>query len=136
MEYDLPTLIEKIDSTSESDELITNIYEIIKQKLHGADAELEICDEVFKSYCDLCSLENKDASVDEWWDLYFDFKCLRYFIEGRNIERNLGVRRRNAKINLIDGILFYMKLTIVRPQTRPSLLRPFREAIEDEDYSG
>ena len=135
MENHIPTLIENIDSTKESDELIINIYEDIKQKLHEPDATLEICDELYESYCDLCSLESKNASVDEWWDLYFDFKCLRYFIESGNIEHNLEPRRRIANINLIDGILFYMKLTMVRPRKRGPFLQPFKEAIEDEDYS-
>ena len=64
MENHIPTLIENIDFTKESDELILNIYEDIKQKLHEPDATLEICDELFESYCDFYSLESKTVILN------------------------------------------------------------------------
>ena len=135
MEHDLPALIEKIDSTPESEELIMTIYETINQRLHEPGAQLGICDELFESYCDLCSLESRNTSADEWWDLYFDFKCLRYCIQDGTAGRNLVAQRRTANINLIDGIVFYMRLILIRPRINQSPIQPFTEAVDDEDYS-
>ena len=114
MESNLPDYIELIDSTPHSQRTISEIHMIIKSWFEDPDENQEVCDSVFEVYCDLCSLELQPASLEKWINIYEDFKILRAAIKNRFLERRLTHRERTSNLHLIDGILFYIKLTILR----------------------
>ena len=124
MEQNLAIYIDRIDSTEDSNDLIIDIYDIIKDKPISPAAHQEICNELFEHYNSLCSLEARAAPVEEWRELYYNFRDLRRAVRDNTISVRLGNLRRTANLDIIDGILFYMKLVIVRPRER--LLVPSR----------
>ena len=134
MELNLPAYIDRIDSTEESHELIIDIYNILRHKLISPAAHREVCEELFDYYSDLCSLERRAAHEQEWVKLYCDVRNLGRAIRDRAIGTNLGRLRRTANLNLIDGILFYIKLIIVRPRERLLSPWPSVESLPDESY--
>ena len=135
MEQNLAEYIDRIDATDDSDELIMYIYDVVKSKLRDPRAQNEICDELFDLYCKLCSLEERTTSVEEWLDLYNDIRDLSSAIQNHVIAADLGNHRRAANLDLIDGILFYIKLSIVKFQRHPPSPQRFIEARHEEDYS-
>ena len=135
MEQNLAEYIDRIDATDDSDELIIYIYEIVRSKLRDPRAQNEICDELFHLYCKLCSLEERVTPVEEWLDLYSDIRDLGTAIQNHVIGADLDNHRRTANLDLIDGILFFMKLSIVRPRRQFPSPQRFIEAREEEDYS-
>ena len=128
--------IDRIDSTSESSDLVIEIYHIVKDKLQGPDPHLEIFDELFELYRQLRTLETQTAPDDDWLELYSDIKSLGNAIRHRIIGENMGVQRKQANLDLISGILFYMKLKIVNPKVYlPSILPSPVESDEEDSYN-
>ena len=125
--------IDKIDSTSESNDLVIEIYYIVKEKLQNPDPHLEICDELFELYRDLRTLEKQSAPIEDWLDLYSDIKSLGNAIRHRIVGDNMGDRRKDANLDLLNGILFYMKLIIVKPKEQLQSLLTFSEDLSEED---
>ena len=114
MEPNLQDYMDHIDETPQSARTISQIHMIIKSWFEDPDEEQEVCDSVFEVYCDLCSLELQPASLEKWINIYENFKILRAAIKNRFLERGLTQRERTSNLHLIDGMLFYIKLTILR----------------------
>ena len=113
MEDDLPRYIELIDSSSDSEELILDIYEIVKEWLLNPYWYYHVCDTVLEKYGVLCTLETRLATAEAWQELYNDFKSLKAAIQNGSVERSLNSSQRRANQQLIDSILFYIRLFIV-----------------------
>ena len=133
MELNLVEYIDRIDSTSESDDLVMEIYYIVKDKLQGADPQHEICNELWDLYQDLRSLEKRLAPIEDWLELYSDIKSLGNAIRNRIIGENMHEQRKQTNLNLLNGMLFYMKLIIVKPRAYVPSLLPSPEESGEED---
>ena len=110
MDQNLISHIESLDHTPESDELLDNIYQIIKSRIEDPTFDQQICDIVFEMYCRLC----RERSLSDsclWWESNFSlYKNIRQDIADRRIETELNDLERLSNLHLIDSILFYIKL--------------------------
>ena len=110
MDQNLISHIESLDHTAESEELLDNIYQIIRSRIEDPAFDQQICDIVFEMYCRLC----RERSLSDsclWWESNFSlYKSIRQDIVHKRIETELSDLERISNLYLIDSILFYIKL--------------------------
>ena len=110
MDQNLISHIESLDRTEESEELLDNIYQIIRSRIEDPAFDQQICDIVFEMYCRLC----RERSLSDsclWWESNFSlYKSIRQDIVHKRIETELSDLERISNLYLIDSILFYIKL--------------------------
>ena len=114
MELNLVPYIAALDHNTESEWLIDELYREIKYRIESQIFQLPICDIVFEMYKRLYR-ERSLSMSKPWWASNFSFyKTIRYDIEHGLVEPKLNGIERQSNINLIDSILFYIKLMMLQ----------------------
>ena len=136
MEGELSECIDIIDLTPNSENLIIFIHDTIKSWYESSDPDedQEVCYSVSEAYSNLCNLERHPISFQTWRAIYDNFRSLRNDIKNEIIEHDLTPRERMSNLHLVDGILFYIKLTILRMQP-PLTPPPTPETPDSENNS-
>ena len=114
MEINLLPYIEALDHNVESEWLIDELYREIKNRIESPIFQLPISDIVFEMYNRLYRERSLSMSKQWWVTNYSLYKSIRYDIEHIIVEPKLSSLERQSNINLIDSILFYIKLMMLQ----------------------
>ena len=114
MEINLLPYIEAQDHNVESEWLIDELYREIKNRIESPIFQLPISDIVFEMYNRLYRERSLSMSKQWWVNNHSFYKSIRYDIEHIIVEPKLSSLERQSNINLIDSILFYIKLMMLQ----------------------
>ena len=114
MELNLVPYIDALDHNTESEWLIGELYREIKYRIESPIVQLPICDIVFEMYKRLYRERSLSMSKPWWANSLSLYKTIWYDIEhGLKEPKQNGIERQ-SNINLIDSILFYIKLMMLQ----------------------